>query len=176
MDENWHQGGLDLRDLSREIITIYLVAYPSASREDDDEPFELSNHWCLFLEFENHQSVRLEVVPGYGSDGLRGKVRLTSKSHACTTNDICQMSFEVNCRVTLDDVVAIVQREGRQKYEFAPGWEGCRFWNSIFMQDLENYRIVPAGAANQAFGAMGWFYHSVRGGERKDIKLGLFLD
>ncbi|KAI0907483.1 hypothetical protein F4823DRAFT_602870 [Ustulina deusta] len=174
MDHNWNQESLELADLSEQIIAIHLIAYPSPSRKDDDEPFELSNHWCFFLEFEHNKSLRLDMVPGDGSDGLRGKVRLTSKTHACTTNDICKVSFEVNGKLSLEDIIEIVQRGGRQRYQFAPGWEGCRFWNFIFIQDLEGHRIVPTGAANQAWDAMAWFYHSARGAERRDMKLGTF--
>ncbi|KAI0861792.1 hypothetical protein F4860DRAFT_513585 [Xylaria cubensis] len=175
MDQNWDRTGLKLADLSKQIISIHLIAYPSPSSEDGYEPFELTNHWCFFLEFKHEKSVRLEIVPGCGSNGLRGKVKLTSKTHACTTNDLCKLSFQVHGRLSLEEIIEIVQSKGRQRYQFAPGWEGCRFWNFTLMQDFEAHNIVSAGAANQALNSMAWFYHSVRGANRRDMKIGTFL-
>ncbi|KAI1121825.1 hypothetical protein F5Y10DRAFT_288017 [Nemania abortiva] len=175
MDDNWSTESLSGSDLSRAIIAIHLVAYPGRDVEDYDEPVRQTNHWCLFLEFENDTSVRLDICPGYGSDGLRGKVRLMSKPHTCTSNDIHKITFNVNSTASLKDLVSIAQAKGRQKYEFARGWEGCRHWNYVFIQDLERHNILPRGAASQAWDAMSCFYHSVRGVEIRSMKVGTFL-
>lgn len=174
MDHDWDTDNMSSSDLSRPIIAIHLVAYPSSSMEDGDEPLQQTNHWCFFLEFGDDTSVKLEVTPGNGSNGLRAKIRLVSKTHACTSNDIQKLTFNLDSSVCLADLVGIAQAHDRQRYQFAPGWEGCRYWNYVFIQDLENHTILARGASNQAWGIMSWFYHSVRGVERRSIKMGMF--
>ncbi|KAI0402293.1 hypothetical protein F4802DRAFT_576622 [Xylaria palmicola] len=174
MDDNWDIKSLTGADLSRAITAIHLIAYPSPSRKDDDEPFPQTNHWCFFLDFGDNTSVRLEVTPGRGGEGLRCQVRLTSKTHACTTNNLRKITYDMNPTVTLNTLVLVAQTNGRQKYEFARGWEGCRYWNYVFIQDLETCKILPQGAANQASEAMSWFYHTVHGAEKRPLKTGTF--
>ncbi|KAI1271193.1 hypothetical protein F5Y07DRAFT_405865 [Xylaria sp. FL0933] len=174
MDHNWDTNKLSQSNLSRKIVAIHLVAYYSQTMEEGYVPFQPPNHWCLFVQFANDKSVRLEVVPGYGSDGLRAKVRLTSRTHPCTSNYAHKVTYELNSTVCLEDIVEVCQAKGRQKYEFAEGWEGCRYRNYVFIQDLESCSILPEGAASMARAAMSSFYHSVYGVQRRSMKKGTF--
>ncbi|KAI0430902.1 hypothetical protein F5Y09DRAFT_341225 [Xylaria sp. FL1042] len=174
MDHNWDTNKLRGSDLTRAIVALHLVAYYSQTMEEGYVPFQPTNHWCLFLEFGNGKSVRLEVVPGSGSDGLRAQVRLTSRAHPCTSNYAHKVTYDLNSGVCLEDLVQICQTKGRQRYEFAEGWEGCRYWNYVFIKDLESSSILPRGATDQARDAMSYFYHSVYGVQRRSMKKGTF--
>ncbi|KAI0966161.1 hypothetical protein F4678DRAFT_466735 [Xylaria arbuscula] len=175
MDRNWDTRKLNESDLSKAIIAIHLIAYPSPSMVDNYEPWHSTNHWCLFLEFINGKSVRLEVTPGYGDDGLRAKIRLISKDHPCTSNHVCKVTYSLDYTVCLDDLIEIVQENGTQRYQFAPGWEGCRHWNYVFIQDLESYSVLPRGAATRAWEALCYFYHTVYDAEVRPVGIGTFL-
>ncbi|KAI1421206.1 hypothetical protein F5Y12DRAFT_790199 [Xylaria sp. FL1777] len=177
MDDNWVTDRLKGSDLSRRIIFMHLVAYPSPSMDDDVEPpINQTNHWCLFLDFGDNTSVRIDVSPGYGPDGYRAKIRLASRDHACTRNHLYKSTYTVNLNhtVTVQDLVVVAQTNGRQKYEFSIGWEGCRYWNYMFIRDLENQYILTRGAAIQAWDSMSWFYHTIHGASRSPVKAGVF--
>ncbi|GAB1318413.1 hypothetical protein MFIFM68171_08623 [Madurella fahalii] len=89
-DGNWESDNLDVNDLGKRVVALHLVAYINENNEGDEEGLPPTNHWCCFLEVPEHKSVRLDMVPGYGSDGLRGKIEISSKVYAQTHNILFQ--------------------------------------------------------------------------------------
>jgi len=65
-------------------------------------------------------SARLDMMPGYGSDGLRGKIEISSKKYGCTNSSIKTPTFAATLGVTVQRIVDLISQKGRQKYQFTP--------------------------------------------------------
>ncbi|KAI0868959.1 hypothetical protein GGS24DRAFT_480429 [Hypoxylon argillaceum] len=162
MDENWNQDGLNTEDLAATVGTIHLVAFPNPINACRDGGIASTNHWCLFLGFLRvDRSVRIDIVPGNGSDGLLGSIAISSKDYAYTDNRAHKLSYQVNQQhLIVGDVIELLRRNGRQRYRFTPEREGCRYWTYVVIRDLERAEILSPGAAHQAWEAMSRYYHA----------------
>ncbi|KAI0114485.1 hypothetical protein GGR51DRAFT_577501 [Nemania sp. FL0031] len=173
MDRHWERDSLQHTDLARLIISIHLIACPNLNIGGQSSP---TNHWSLFFEMLGERSVRLDMVSGFGNDGLRGKIEVASKNYVCTRERVHRLSFQPDRAVTLEDIVHLIQRNGRQRYRFLPEWEGCRYWCYTIIQDLEAARIISPGSALVAEATLSNFYGypSGSGVEPREIKAGRF--
>ena len=71
MDENWDQTKLEAGNLAQAVVKLHLVAYRNEENKGDKKGgLSPTNHWCLFLETAGHESVRIDMTPGNGSDGV----------------------------------------------------------------------------------------------------------
>ncbi|KAI1113632.1 hypothetical protein F5Y14DRAFT_206515 [Nemania sp. NC0429] len=180
MDQNWDTDKLNRSDLPSKVVSIHLVAYPNSNNEGDEKLLlPPTNHWCLFLELidsssGDSSSVRFDMAPGYGSDGLRGKIEVSSKEYNCTSNRIHRITFQVIAPVSVAMIVELVQKNGRQKYQFSPEWEGCRFWNYTFLQDLEKAGIILEGSSEKAEEALSSYFRTPSGVEKREMRIGEF--
>lgn len=174
MDNNWDTDKLEAADLAKAVTTIHLVAYTNENNEGDEDGNPPTNHWCTFLETPDHKSVRLDMAPGYGSDGLRGKIEISSKKYNCTSNNITNVTIRTSLGLTVQKIVDLVSQKGHQKYQFTPEWEGCRYWNYILISDLENAGYIVQGHAKEAFEAMSYYWIHPSGKEAREIKKGTF--
>lgn len=128
----------------------------------------------MFLEISRIRSVRIDMMAGYGSDGLRGKIEISSKDYACTQNGIKTCVFPATFGVTVQKIVDLISSAGRQKYQFTPEWEGCRFWNWTVTKDLQSAGYVPPGCAEEAGNALSMYWAFPTGSERRQIGVGKF--
>lgn len=51
--------------------------------------------------------------------------------------------------VIVQDFMQWVCENGRDAFEFSPEWEGCRFWLTVVMQDVEDAGWLDKGSADQ---------------------------
>ena len=138
-----------LSDLDLGVTEIHVFGYLDPSEGDDP-----SNHWVLFLQVEppkptsesDEASVRVDMLPGYDSDGLRGKVALLSKPYAFSWKCARMLSFIPILRITVKDILSLIIRKRRHEYRFTPDVEGCRWWVSVFVGDLEEEEISEGAA------------------------------
>ncbi|KAI0202708.1 hypothetical protein F4808DRAFT_458871 [Astrocystis sublimbata] len=151
MDENWDTEKLKQSDLSKEVVSIHLIAYPNSSNEGDEEGLPPTNHWCLFLESDRDNSVRFDMTPG-----------------------IHRITFKVIAPLNAAMLVELVQKNGRQNYQFTPDWEGCRFWNYTFLQDLEKAKIIHQGSSAKAEEALSFYFRTPSGVEKREMSMGKF--
>jgi len=114
------------------------------------------------------------MMPGYGSQGLRGKIEISSKGYVRTQNSIKTLSFPATLGVTPQGVIDSIASCGRQKYQFTPEWEGCRYWNQVVIQDLQTAGYIPAGSATTAQEALSYYWVYPKGQEARPIKEGRF--
>ncbi|KAL2126666.1 hypothetical protein VTI74DRAFT_436 [Chaetomium olivicolor] len=173
-DGNWDNDKLVVGDLAKTVAAVHLVAFINESNKGDEEGLPPTNHWCCFLETYDKTSVRLDMMPGYGSDGLRGKIQIVSKEYAYTRNNVHVLSFDAVSGVTVQKIVDLIMSRGRQKYQFTPEWEGCRYWNLILIQDMVTAGYIPSGSSNQAEEAMLWYWVYPQGKEKRVLRKGTF--
>lgn len=174
LDSNWDCDKLEQGALAGSVRLIHLVAYRNESNKGDGEGMPATNHWCTFLELSDRTSVRLDMMPGYGNDGLQGKIEISSKKYSCTNSSIKVLTFTTTRGVTVQKIVDLISLKGRQKYQFTPEWEGCRYWNLILVQDLEAAGYIDGGSAEAAMPALSSYWVFPRGQEMRAIRKGTF--
>lgn len=176
MDSNFDPDRLSTGDLSKAVIAVHLVAYENIKNKGDEDGNAPTNHWCTFFETADHQSVRLDMAPGYGSDGLRGKVEVSSKRYDCTKNHVKKITIPASLGLTAQKIIDLVVRNGRQKYQFTPEWEGCRYWNYVLISDLEAAGYIAQGNARAALAVLSfyWKFPPGSGSEARRVQQGTF--
>ncbi|KAI1126342.1 hypothetical protein F5Y10DRAFT_267226 [Nemania abortiva] len=175
MDGNWEQDRLEQTDLAGLIVFIHLIACPNP--HDASMPgLSPTNHWSLFFEISGERSVRLDMVAGFGRDGQLGRIEIASKGYVCTTERVYKLSYKPARPISVEEIVQLIQRHGRQHYRFAPEGEGCRHWYCVFIQDLETAGILYPGSAELAQLTLSSYYRypSGSGSDMRGMKAGSF--
>lgn len=142
----------------------------------DDAGNSPTNHWTVFLAYGNGKnSVQLDMSPGYGDDGLRGKLIVKSSPLDVTENAIKILPLHPNDRRTVREILQLIASKQREKYVFTEEEEGCRFWVYTLTLDLEAAGFVPPGSAQSVWNAVSFYYHDPSGRpEPRPIKQGRF--
>jgi hypothetical protein len=122
MDRDWDIDSFQSSDYTKRPISIHICAYRNASNAGDEEGNPPTNHWAAFLELEGGRSVRIDMSPGYGSDGRRGKIVLSSRNYAYTQNAIKALSFPIIGSTTVQTFINLINNNGRERYNFTPVW------------------------------------------------------
>ncbi|KAK7978432.1 hypothetical protein PG996_004479 [Apiospora saccharicola] len=151
---NWDLEVSD-EELQKAVVhKIHLCALCNDDNEgEDDEP--PTNHWVVCLETSPDSYIMLDMVPGYGDDGLRGKILVTAdRDRAYTDETLRNFKYDLQLQdgrtIAAAEILHLIQAKGRHKYTFSPEWEGCRYWISVVVDDLETGGILGAGASKDA--------------------------
>lgn len=112
MDRDWDINAFEPSDYTERPISIHLCAYRNASNVGDEEGNPPTNHWAAFLELEDGRSVRIDPSPGYGSDGQRGKIILSSRDYPYTQNAIKSLSFPIIGSTTVQTFINLINIMG----------------------------------------------------------------
>lgn len=174
MDRNWDLDEFSTRDWEERVVFIHICAYVNKDNAGDEDGNPPTNHWAIFLQLANQSSVRLDMAPGYGSDGLRGKIHVASKRYQMTQNAIHSLTFPVATGVTVRTITDLINRGKRQKYTFTEEMEGCRFWIYTIMCDLEAAGIVAPGSAAMVWEAVSCYWRYPLGCEQREVRQGTF--
>ncbi|KAK7955654.1 uncharacterized protein PG986_004876 [Apiospora aurea] len=90
LDGNWdlEASGDALRGVVEE-VHICALRNEFNEGEDDQPP---TNHWVVCLQTSPKSSIMLDMAPGYGEDGLRGKILVTALDRAFTDETLRHFS------------------------------------------------------------------------------------
>ncbi|KAK3989617.1 hypothetical protein QBC44DRAFT_241050, partial [Cladorrhinum sp. PSN332] len=134
------------------------------------------NHWVLCLQTSPDSSVMLDMAPGYGTDGLRGKIQVSSLNNVPYTDETLHaFSYTpLKSDITVGEIRRLINVNGRDPFKFSPEWEGCRFWLSVVTKDLEEAGIVKGGSAAEAEGALFMYWRNPEGSEPRVMRKGVF--
>lgn len=160
--------------LSSQVAAIHICGFRNVDNKGDEDGNSPTNHWAAFLELLDEHSVRLDMAPGYGSDGQRGKIELASKTYAYTQNAIKTVSYAMKKYVTVQNIKDVIDAKGRDKYTFTEELEGCRYWIYTLILDLEAEGIIEAGSAVVAWNAVSSYWRHPSGSEQREVKQGTF--
>ena len=126
------------------------------------EPLEIGgNHWCFYLQTENSdrtESICIDTVPSHTEPstviqgGSKSYMIISKKAspihqnseNADTSNGTCFTKIcplPVSKETTVGEVIDLLIKEGRQKYEFSPKGTGCRKWvaDQIWLLSSHNF-------------------------------------
>jgi len=171
---NYDLDKFQSEQLSSQVTAVHICGYRNKDNEGDEDGNPPTNHWAAFLELLNKSSVRLDMAPGYGSDGRRGKIELATKTYTYTHNAIKTVSYAMKKYTTLQDIKDVIDAKGRDKYTFTEELEGCRYWMYTFILDLEAEGILEAGSAVVASNAVSSYWRHPSGSEQREVKQGTF--
>ncbi|KAL2016110.1 hypothetical protein VTK56DRAFT_4254 [Thermocarpiscus australiensis] len=172
---NWDIDNLKSDDLNATVQVIHLCALRNDFNEGDEAGEPPTNHWTICLQCSSTSCVMLDMVPGYGSNGLRGKIETTSISDSPYTDETLRLlSYKPTRAVTVAGVIQIINETGRDEFNFSPEWEGCRFWLSVVMKDLEDDGLVEEGSAATAMRALRRYWINPEGSEPRVMREGVF--
>ncbi|KAG6023221.1 hypothetical protein E4U40_004087 [Claviceps sp. LM458 group G5] len=159
MDQNWLQNKFQTDDLNMTVNYIHVCVRSSDMNADwKDESLPPLNHWIIFLEIAHDHSVRMNMTPGGGPDGLQGELEISTKRYMFTDQTIHRLSFPTRGEPKVEDFVKVINANGLQKYDFHPEWEGCRFWVYTFISRLEREGVVEAGSAVRMKESIPYYY------------------
>lgn len=172
--DNWDVDNLQGSDLDAIVNAIHLCALRNDFNEGDEAGEPPTNHWTLCLGHSQTSCVMLDMAPGYGSDGRRGKIETTSIRGRWYTDETLRVfSYRPPRQVTVAEVVRSIRGKERDEYNFYPEWEGCRFWLSVVMRDFED-NLVDQGAATTAMEALRQYWINPEGSEPRPMREGVF--
>ena len=172
---NWDLDNLKSDDLDATIQAIHLCALRNDHNEGDEAGEPPTNHWVMCLQHSPTSCVMLDMVPGYGSDGLRGKIETASiHDKPYTDETLHAFSYKPSREVTIADVIQIINDKKRDQFNFSPEWEGCRFWLSVIMQEFEDANVVDKGSAKTALEALLQYWINPEGSEPRVMREGSF--
>ncbi|KAI1506104.1 hypothetical protein F5X99DRAFT_404150 [Biscogniauxia marginata] len=174
MDHNWDTDHFNNKDLTQKVLKIHICAYINDENSGDDDGNPPTNHWAVFLQLPGDSSVRLDMVPGYGSDGRTGKIDIASKEYEYTDKAIWMVTFAIAEGVTVRTIVRMINQNQRQKYTFTEEWEGCRYWIYVILADLEAAGIIEEHSSASAWGALSNYYINPTGFQPREVKQGTF--
>lgn len=122
---NWDLDNFDTSSLPATVSTIHLCALRNDLNEGDEAGELPTNHWTMCLQLSPQSSVMLDMAPGYGSDGLRGKVETSSIGEPYTEETLRTFSFKPTKEITVGDVIRLVAERGRDAFSFSPSGRGA---------------------------------------------------
>lgn len=174
LDNNWDLDGFEPREMSSTVEDVHLCALRNDLNEGDELGNPPTNHWVVCLQTSSTSSIMLDMAPGYGSDGLRGKIEVSALSQPYTDETLRSFSFKPTKTLTVEQFLAHISEKGRQKFTFHPSWEGCRFWISVLMADWEELQLLAAGSASSAMKALTKYWVNPGGSTPREMNEGIF--
>src|SRR5271156_2697583 len=174
MNNNWDTDKFDPAHLAHQVIVIHLCGYINQKNEGDEEGNPPTNHWAAFLERSDAGSVGLDMMPGYGSDGLRRRIEISSNDCVTTSSAIKILSIPVNIHATVQTITDMINDKGRDRYTFTEEEEGCRYWIWNIVSDLEAAKIISTGSAETVWEAVSCYWRHPSGSEPRAVKQGKF--
>lgn len=178
LDDNWDLDTFEGDKASAwaaPVASIHICALRNELNEGDEYGSPPTNHWTLCLETTPTSSVMLDMAPGYGEDGLRGKIEVRSLDRPYTDETLRAFSFRPAATgTTVGRLLEHTCEKGRQKFTFHPSWEGCRFWISVLLADWEACGIVDVGSAHMAREALLKYWVNPEGSQPREMREGIF--
>jgi hypothetical protein len=172
MNNNWDTDKFDPAHLTHQVIAIHLWGCINQNNEGD-EGNPPTNHWAALLECPDG-SIGLDMMPGYGSDGLRGKIEISSKDCVSMDDAIKILSIPVNIHATVQSITDMINDKGRDRYTFTEEEEGCRYWIWNIVSDLEAAKIISTGSGETVWRAVSCYWRYPSGYEPRVVKQGKF--
>ncbi|KAK4203376.1 hypothetical protein QBC40DRAFT_274683 [Triangularia verruculosa] len=178
LGDNWDLSNLAPSDssLTATVSTIHLCCLRNDLNEGDENGEPPTSHWVLCLQIAPDSSIMLDMAPGYGTDGLRGKIEASSLPGVAYTDETLHaFSYTpLKSDITVAAIAKLINDKGRNAFNFSPEWEGCRFWLTVIMKDLEEAGIVKDGSAEQAAKALLLYWRNPEGSGPRVMREGVF--
>ena len=165
----------DELDLEATVEKVHLCGYANENNAGDVDGRPPTNHWTIFLQLDVNRSVKLDMIPGDGDDGLLGLIVLESKKYHMTNKKIKSLTFIPQFTLLVKDVIALITEKGRERYTFTEEEEGCRFWICTIVQDLEDAGKIPKESAIESVRTLSRYWAFPSGSSPRVMEAGTFF-
>jgi hypothetical protein len=159
---------------SSAVKSVILCAYTNIANIGDENGRPPTNHWAMFLKLSNTHSVKLDMIPGDGSDGLTGMLIIESKEYVHTNKAIHMIQFTTQGDPIVDRLVKRLIEKGRDRYKFTDDQEGCRYWNYMAIHEWETAGLLAHGTASSASASLSYYYAYPTGKDSNAMEEGTF--
>ncbi|KAJ4268899.1 hypothetical protein NW762_002970 [Fusarium torreyae] len=173
MDRYWDQDNFKSQDLKQAVQQVHICAYANKNNQSNGRAPPI-NEWAVFFETSATHSVRVKIVPGHGTKGLKGKIKISSEEFRYSPKIINGLSFAVSRAVKVEDIVRLMVNNGFQKYHFTPEGDGARYWIFALISLLEQKGILEPGSSPQAWNSVSYYYIDPSGYEAREVGQGTF--
>ena len=163
------------RDANCPVTTVFVCAYANQGNEGDENGRPPTNHWAMFLKISESQSVKLDMIPGDGSDGLTGMLVIDSKWYLYTNQAIFTTSFPTKGDPTVNNLISSLHANGMHRYKFTEAQEGCRYWNYVAIDRWQSAGFLEPGSSELAFTSLSHYYVYPTGQELNPMEEGSFF-
>ncbi|KAJ5630035.1 hypothetical protein N7528_003692 [Penicillium herquei] len=176
MNANYDTDDFNSADLDSSVASIHIKALTNEENAGDEDGNPPTNHWIISLEPIETSSARvmLDMSPGYGSDGQRGKIHLSSNPDAATDQFIRSLTIPLTTQATVRTITDSINSKGRDRYRFTTELEGCKFWIFTLISDLETTGLVASGSGNAVWGEVSQYWRNPTGSEAREVSRGVF--
>ncbi|KAF9240403.1 hypothetical protein BU15DRAFT_73995 [Melanogaster broomeanus] len=108
-------------------------------------------HWRIFIscvsQGRSMTHVKLDLSPG--GDGSTGVLIVNEIPYEISATSVAAVSEVATAGITVDGLLDMLKRNGRNRYRFDDSGSGCRFWCRTVLADLENGGLVASGAVER---------------------------
>jgi hypothetical protein len=169
--------GFKYKDSQRAVTGVRLAAFRSLDGHGPSSNY--INHWVCFLEIEGEKSVLLDMSVGSDFTTAKGVLLVSSVDTVVYPDVVHVEHFALTGeKLTVENVIDGIIERKRDAYSFT--WEGIgsRWWQYIFLKDLQREGRLADGCAETAFAAMEKFYGDDGKviGEKKPVLQGVFYE
>jgi len=175
LSDHFGTSKLDEPNLDETVENIHLCGYANENNGGDKDGRPPTNHWTIFLQTIHQRSVKVDMIPGDGEDGLQGYILLESKKYAMTNKGIKSVTFAPMNRLPVKDVITIIMANGRDRYMFTEDEEGCRFWICTVVKDLEDAKKIVEGSEAVARHTLSYYWEFPTGSTPRKMESGTFF-
>ncbi|KAI0071367.1 hypothetical protein K474DRAFT_1607040 [Panus rudis PR-1116 ss-1] len=160
LDGNWGTMRFRMSSLASVVSSIHFVAHENIDNIGGDGQSP-TNHWTFFLTLEDGSFVHIDATPN--EPGRPGMIVLENSTSVPVEDHIHEVSGTVLLGTTVEDVLAVLIKNGRDRYKFHPIGEGCRFWLYTISLDFADAGIVDSSVAEDARDALSKYWPSPNG-------------
>ncbi|KAG2341830.1 hypothetical protein BDR05DRAFT_429893 [Suillus weaverae] len=137
-----------LSDATREaVVNRYIISGSPVNGKDKKSVL----HWRLFVKCTlpsgDTQNIQLDLVPG--QDGSTGVLTATERRYELSKSSVADVPENATARITVQDLLNLLEFYGRNRYVYDSTGSGCRFWCRTVLGDLEGRGLVAIGAVNK---------------------------
>ena len=104
LSKNFCTIQLDEFDAEEAVANVYLCGYGIPY---DNAPTP-NNHWSIFLETTPRKSVKVDIIPGGGPDGLVASILLESKKYDVTDRAVKSLAFSPKYPFPVKDIINLI--------------------------------------------------------------------
>ncbi|KAK2808583.1 hypothetical protein FQN50_004615 [Emmonsiellopsis sp. PD_5] len=114
-------------------------------------------HWCIYLILHGGGSVRINMQGRAEAHmGTLDWVRLTYEKPITA---IGMRTYGVPLGTRVRDFAEVIYRRGRDRYMFAEGGGGCRYWVATVLKDFREAGLIPPVAEREMQEALRYQYY-----------------
>lgn len=142
--------------LSSTLGTHKVVQIIAAAHEPDTlqaQGTKQTNHWVFYLTTSQNASIRLDLSPTSATTGIACLI-VRKLDYIVSANAVKTCNLPVNGDRSVKSIIDLLQTRHYDRYKFAPGGQGCRYWVDSVLALLHEHQITAQNETQVARAAI----------------------